>query len=258
MLAQGRVCVNGETCNLAGRQVRKGDSLEIGSRRAPTKLPSGLEVLFEDNDILIVQKPSGLLTVATKDERERTVYYHLREYLQSRNRRNRIFIVHRLDKYASGILVFAKSAEVQSVLQDIFSRHKIQRNYWAIVEGHVEKIQGTIRSRLAQDKSLRMHSTLDATKGKPAVTHYRVLRHFAKMTALEVTLETGRKNQIRAHLSELGHPIVGDRSYGSSQDPLKRLGLHAFRLGFKHPMSGEQLLFETPAPPEFRKYLSAG
>ena len=255
MLSQGRVSVNGEPCSIAARQVRPGDALEIGPRRAPTKLPGGLKILFEDNDILIVLKPAGLLTVATEDERERTAYFHLREYLQERNSRQKLFIVHRLDKYASGVLVFAKSAEVKSVLQGVFSRHEIQRKYWAIVEGNVEKNHGTIRSRLAEDKSLRMHSTVDPTKGKPAVTHFRVLRRFNKFTMLEVTLETGRKNQIRAHLSEMGHPIVGDRSYGSTQDPLRRLGLHAFRLGFKHPVSREPLLFQTEPPQEFQKYL---
>jgi 23S rRNA pseudouridine1911/1915/1917 synthase len=255
MLSQGRVSVNGEPCNLAARQVRSGDVLEIGPRTAPTRLPGGLEMLFEDNDILIIQKPEGLLTVATADEREQTAYFYLRQYLQERNRRQRLFIVHRLDKYASGVLVFAKSEKVKSVLQGVFSRHEIQRKYWAIVEGNVERDRGTIRSRLAEDKSLRMHSTTDETRGKSAVTHYRVLRRAGKVSALEVTLETGRKNQIRAHLSEMGHPIVGDRAYGSSLNPLGRLGLHAFQLGFKHPLSGDPLVFQTEPPPEFRKYL---
>lgn len=255
MLSQGRVYINGEPCNLASRQVQSGATLEIGPRRAPVRLPGGLEILFEDNDILIIHKPEGLLTVATSSEREQTAYFHLRQYLQERNRRQRLFIVHRLDKFASGVLVFAKSEKVQSLLQGVFSRHEIQRKYWAIVEGNVGKDRGTIRSRLAEDKSLRMHSTADETRGKLAVTHFRVLRRTGKLSALEVTLETGRKNQIRAHLSEMGHPIVGDRPYGSSLNPLGRLGLHAFQLGFKHPVSGNPLVFQTDPPPVFRKYL---
>lgn len=254
MLSQGRVTVNGKPCNLAAARVDKGDAVEIGARRAPSRLQGGLEVLFEDDHIVIIQKPSGLLTVATPGERERTVYFYLREYLQAHNRRQRLFIVHRLDKFASGVLVFAKSAEVQEALQGIFSRHEIDRKYWAIVEGDVEKDRGTIRSRLAENRAMRVHSTSDAS-GKPAVTHYRVLKRHGKFTALEVTLETGRKNQIRAHLSEMGHPIAGDRAYGSTRDPLRRLGLHAFALGFKHPVSGEPLLFRTAPPPEFRKFL---
>jgi 23S rRNA pseudouridine1911/1915/1917 synthase len=255
MLSQGRVCINGETCNLASRQVQSGDILEIGPRRAPVRLSGGLELLFEDNDILIIHKPEGLLTVATSSEREQTAYFYLRQYLQERNRRQRLFIVHRLDKFASGVLVFAKSEKVKSVLQGVFSRHEIQRKYWAIVEGNVGKDRGTIRSRLAEDKSLRMHTTVDETRGKLAVTHFRVLRRIGKFSALEVRLETGRKNQIRAHLSEMGHPIVGDRAYGSSLNPLGRLGLHAFQLGFKHPVSGDPLVFQTDPPPVFRKYL---
>jgi 23S rRNA pseudouridine1911/1915/1917 synthase len=255
MLSQGRVCINGKPCNVAARQVRPGDALEIGPRRAAVKLPGGLEILFEDGDLLIIQKPSGLLTVATEDEREQTVYFHLRQYLQDRNRRQKLFIVHRLDKFASGVLVFAKSAKVQEMLQGIFSRHEIQRKYWAIVEGNVAKSRGTIRSRLVEDKSLRMHSTNDERRGKQAVTHFKVIRRSPKVSTLEVTLETGRKNQIRAHLSEMGHPIAGDRAYGSSQNPLGRLGLHAFLLGFTHPVTGESMVFQTEPPPEFRKYL---
>ena len=247
--------MNGEPCSVAASKVAPGDVLEIGPRRAPAKLPGGLAILYEDNDILIILKPVGLLTVATEDERERTAYFYLRQYLQQRDRRQRLFIVHRLDKFASGVLVFAKSERVKSILQGIFMRHDIQRKYWAIVEGTVDKPQGTIRSRLAEDKSLRMHSTADSKLGKSAVTHFRVLRHAGKYTALEVTLETGRKNQIRAHLSEMGHPIVGDRAYGSTQSPLGRLGLHAFLLGFRHPTTGKDLLFQTDPPPEFRKYL---
>jgi 23S rRNA pseudouridine1911/1915/1917 synthase len=254
-LAQGRVSVNGKPCSIAKKEIVPGDVLEIGPRRAPAKLPHELAILFEDNDILIILKPAGLLTVATEDERERTAYFYLRQYLQLRDRRQKLFIVHRLDKYASGVLVFAKSERMKSLLQGIFMRHEIQRKYWAVVEGNVEKASGTIRSRLAEDKSLRMHSTKDEKRGKASVTHFRVLRRTGKCTALEVTLETGRKNQIRAHLSEMGHPIAGDRAYGSTQDPLGRLGLHAFLLGFKHPATGEPLLFRTAPPPEFRKYL---
>jgi 23S rRNA pseudouridine1911/1915/1917 synthase len=255
MLAQGRVTLNGVPCPFANKPIVPGDVLEIGPRRTPQKLPHSLNVLYEDGDILVVQKPVGLLTVATLDERERTVFAYLRNYLRERNSRQKLFIVHRLDKFASGILVFAKSEKVQSLLQDVFSRHEIQRKYWAIVEGTIEKDRGTIQSYLAQNRSMRMHSTDDARQGKIAVTHYRVLRRLKNTTSLEVTLETGRKNQIRVHFSEMGHPIVGDRAYGSAQNPLGRLGLHAFHLGFEHPIQGNPLAFQTDPPPEFVKYL---
>jgi RluA family pseudouridine synthase len=255
MLSQGRISVNGDPCKVASRQVREGDRIEIGARRTPVKLPGGVEILYEDDAILAIQKPPGLLTVATACEREKTVYAHLHQYVKERNRGQKLFIVHRLDKFASGILVFAKSEKVKSMLQGVFSRHEIRRKYWAIVEGRVEKDRGTIRSRLAEDSSLRMRSTADQNEGKAAVTHFRVLRRFPDITALEVTLETGRKNQIRVHCSEMGHPVAGDRAYGSKRNPLGRLGLHAFLLGFKHPVQGTPLLFVTEPPREFVRYL---
>jgi 23S rRNA pseudouridine1911/1915/1917 synthase len=255
MLSQGRVSLNGEPCRIADQKVHPGDSLEIGARRSPARLTAGLQILYEDQDIVVIQKPVGLLTVATPDEREKTAYAFLRHHLKERHPRQKLFIVHRLDKFASGILVFAKSENVKSILQGVFRRHEIQRKYWAIVEGRVEKDRGTIRSNLAEDKSLRMHSTGDTSRGKTAITHFRVLQRLQKLSVLEVTLETGRKNQIRAHMSEMGHPIVGDRAYGSSQDPLRRLGLHAFQLGFSHPVKGTPLLFETEPPPEFARYI---
>jgi 23S rRNA pseudouridine1911/1915/1917 synthase len=255
MLAQSRITVNGKLCKLANQQVRQGDVVEIGSRRVPSKLPAGLEILYEDKDILVIQKPSGLLTVATVDERERTAFAYLRQHLKEIDAGQKVFIVHRLDKFASGVLVFAKSEKVKHALQKLFSEHDIQRKYWAIVEGSIENNQGTIRSYLAEDQSLRMHSTNDARLGKSAVTHFRVLRRFSGLTVLEVTLETGRKNQIRVHLSEMGHPIVGDQAYGSTQNPLGRLGLHAFCLGFTHPTQGTPLHFQTAPPPEFERYL---
>jgi 23S rRNA pseudouridine1911/1915/1917 synthase len=258
MLSQGRISVNGKLCVIASQSIHSGDVIEMGPRRAAAKIAGGVDILYEDGDIFIVHKPAGLLTVATIDERERTAYAYLRRHLKQHNPKQKLFIVHRLDRFVSGVLVFAKSEHVQSVLQDVFSRHDIQRKYWAIVEGVVKKNEGTIRSHLAEDRNLRVHSTKDPEKGKAAVTHFRVLQRFSKLTSLEVILETGRKNQIRVHLSEMGHPIVGDRSYGSTQNPLGRMGLHAFHLGFAHPVTGKPLLFQTDPPPEFLRYIPVG
>ena len=255
MLSQGRVSINGEACSLASRPVQKGDVVEIGLRTAPARIAGGVDILYEDSDIILIRKPAGLLTVSTIDEHERTAFAYLREYLRKSRSRQKLFIVHRLDKLASGILVFAKSEKVQNLLQSVFSRHDIRRKYWAIVEGVVSKDRGTIRSRLAEDRSLRMHSTGEEKLGKPAITHFRVLRRLQNLTVLEVTLETGRKNQIRVHLSEMGHPIAGDRAYGSTQNPLGRLGLHAFLLGFSHPTRLTPLEMKTEPPPEFRSYI---
>ncbi len=255
MLSQGRVYLNGQRCKIARRQVYSGDMLEIGTRPSPVIPLRGLKVLYEDEDLLVVHKPAGLLSVATEHERERTAFAYLHAYLRQQDRKKNLFIVHRLDKYVSGVLAFAKSEIVKERLQALFSRHEIERRYWAIVEGNMRHNSGTIRSHLVEDRSRRMHSTPETDKGKRAVTHWRVLRRLPDRTLLEVTLETGRKNQIRVHLSESGHPIVGDRAYGSTSDPFGRIALHAFQLGFVHPTKGELISFRTEPPPEFRSYL---
>jgi len=255
MLDQGRVSVNGALCKIASRRIKPGDQIEIAPRKRLPSHPAKLEILHEDDHILVIHKPCGLLSVATAHEREKTAFAYLRRYLKETQHRQDLFIIHRLDKFTSGVLVFAKSKSVQASLRKAFSRHEIERKYWAIVEGKVEKDQATICSRLRENRLLRMETAGDPNKGKLAVTHFRVLRRFPKFTSLEVSLETGRKNQIRVHLSEMGHPIVGDRAYGSKQDPLGRLGLHAFLLGFKHPVLGTPLLFQTDPPAEFTRFL---
>ncbi len=252
MLNRGRVYLNGKPCKIARQTALKGDVLEV-FERSPRPAPlHGIEILFEDEDLLVVSKPAALLTVATLHERERTAYSYLRAYLTQASPASRLCIVHRLDKFVSGILVFAKSEAVKEKLQALFAKHDIDRKYYAVVEGGVPGSVGTSRSYLAEGKSGRVHSTGEGG-GKRAVTHWRVLRRAAEYTILEVTLETGRKNQIRVHLAEMGHPVVGDKAYGSKVDPLGRIALHAFRLGFVHPTSGTPMLFEVDPPPEFRK-----
>lgn len=255
MLEHGRVRINGAVVRVARQRVLPGDVIEIvahGESRIPAH---GLKIVYEDAHLLLVEKPVGLLTVATPHETERTVFAALRSHLRKQNPRQRLFIVHRLDKFASGVLVFAKSEQVQEELRALFRSHDIVRRYWAIVEGRVTRDRGTIRSYLAENRAGRMHSTQDPDTGKASVTHYRVLRRFPQFTSLEISLETGRKNQIRAHLAEMGHPIAGDRAYGCTSNPLGRLGLHAFLLGFRHPVLGSAVEHRTAVPPEFARYL---
>ncbi|NWG12371.1 MAG: RluA family pseudouridine synthase [Acidobacteria bacterium] len=256
MLEHGRVRLNGQVCRIASRRTCPGDVLEIGRRAFPPPR-GGLEVVYEDQDVLVVVKPAGLLTVSTPHEKQRTAHAYLREYLKHRSPGSKVFVVHRLDKFVSGLLVFAKSERIQWQLRRLFEAHAIDRKYLAIVEGDVERNAGTIQSHLKEDHRLRMRSTPSSLDGKRAVTHYRVLRRSAGLTCLEVSLETGRKNQIRVHFSELGHPIAGDRAYGSRSDPLGRVGLHAFRLGFEHPGLHRKMLFEAEPPPEFQPFLPA-
>jgi 23S rRNA pseudouridine1911/1915/1917 synthase len=237
--------------------VLKGQAVELGPPSDAGASIHGIKIFHEDEHVLVVCKPAGLLTVATIHERERTALAYLLAQLRKRNRNEKLFAVHRLDKFVSGLLVFARSEAVKARLQAQFKKHTVKRRYWAIVEGRVVANQGVIRSYLVENRAARMHSTSDEQAGKLAVTHYRVLRRFAHVTSLEVRLETGRKNQIRVHLSEMGHPIAGDRTYGSSRDPLGRIGLHAFCLGFRHPVTGASMIFTTEPPSEFCRYLPA-
>jgi len=211
----------------------------------------GLAVLYEDKDIIVVDKPAGLLTVATEREKSRTAHSILTDYIRigCGRSRKRLFVVHRLDRDTSGTLIFAKSEEAKLRLQDQWKH--TEKKYLAIVHGKCEKSSGTITTYLAEDKAYKVYSTSDSTKGKLSQTAYKVLRMTKGFSLLEVTLLTGRKNQIRVHLAGIGHPIVGDMKYGKVDEPLSRMALHARLISFKHPFSGKQLTFESRIPAFF-------
>lgn len=252
MLQNGRVRVNGEVDKDAKRPLDPDDILEVTSKAEQRALIPGLTILHEDTDVIVVLKANGLLTVATERERENTAQAYLNEYLGAR-REERIHVVHRLDRETSGVLVFAKNFHARERLKEQFAEHSVDRLYLAIIEGTMEPPSGTIQSNLLEGKDLRMRSVAAHPDAKFAVTHYRTIASQSPYSMLEVTLETGRKNQIRAHLSESGHPIVGDPFYGSTTNPLKRLGLHAKLLGFIHPTTGEKMTFTAPPPKSFRE-----
>lgn len=249
MLQTGRVRVNGVIEKNAKCEVADEDVVDVGQKTpAPRSLPAGLSILHEDDDVIVVLKANGLLTVATPRERETTAQAHLNAYLKEK-RGDRIHVVHRLDRETSGVLVFAKSFEARETLKEQFAAHDVERIYVAVVEGALDPREGTFRSMLLERRDLRMESVDAHPDAKPAVTHYRTIETNGRYSLLEITLETGRKNQIRTHLSEAGHPVVGDRLYGSTINPLDRLGLHAKLLGFRHPATGKKLVF-TVAPPK--------
>ena len=214
--------------------------------------PQGLSLLYEDRDIIVVDKVPGLLTIATDKKQIQTAYYRLMEYVRKGNpkNRNRIFIVHRLDRDVSGILVFAKSSEAKEDLQEHWS--ETEKRYLAVVHGKMAEPEGTISTYLAENKAYIMYSTTDPAKGKLSHTAYRVLKEAAEFSLLEINLLTGRKNQIRAHLAGTGHPIVGDEKYGRKSKGHKRLALHAYSLSLNHPYNGRPLAFETEVPGYFR------
>ena len=214
-------------------------------------LPGGLAIIHEDRDLIVVDKPPGLLTISTDKEKSRTAYFILSDYVRKgvAKSRNRIFIVHRLDRETSGILIFAKNEAAKFRLQSEWQDTK--KIYLAVVHGRCEKREETITTYLAENQTHRVYETKDARKGKLAHTAYKVLKQTKDYSLLEVNLLTGRKHQIRVHLAEIGHPVVGDERYGKEHKRQQRLALHARSISFKHPFSGEQLSFDTKVPAFF-------
>lgn len=255
LLQSGRVRLNGEVEKNARAGVEPGDVLEVGQKSVQIALPPGLTILHEDEDLIVVLKAHGLLTVATERERETTTQAYLNAYLKQKGE-ERIHVVHRLDRETSGVLVFAKNFETREALKEQFAAHDVDRVYLAIIEGALEPPRGTIQSYLRERRDLRMESVKEHPDAKLAITHYRTIQTKNGYSLLEITLETGRKNQIRTHLSEAGHPVIGDRLYGSTVNPIGRLGLHAKLLGFDHPRSGKHAVFTAPVPGAFRKLFS--
>jgi len=254
MLQSGRIRVNGEIEKNAKRELERDDVIDIAQKETQLELPPGLTILHEDEDLIVVLKSHGLLTVATERERENTAQAYLNAYLREKGE-ERIHVVHRLDRETSGVLVFAKNFETCEALKERFAAHEIDRLYVAIIEGAMQPAAGTIRSHLLERKDLRVQSVDAHPDAKLAVTHYRTIANSDPYSVLEVTLETGRKNQIRAQLSEAGHSVVGDQLYGSTTNPLGRLGLHAKLLGFQHPVTGKKMTFTAPLPKSFRDLL---
>jgi len=257
LLQNGRVRVNGDTEKDAKRVIDPDEILEVIAKSDQRVLPPGIAILHEDRDVIVILKSQGLLTVATEREREATAQAYLNEYLGSAGE-DRIQVVHRLDRETSGVLVFAKNFFARERLKEQFMVHSVERIYVAIIEGSIDPPEGTIESNLFEQRDLKMVSVDAHPDAKHAVTHYRTIGTkgaYPILSMLEVTLETGRKNQIRAHLSEAGHPVVGDKMYGAKTNPLGRLGLHAKLLGFDHPTSGAHLVFTAALPKSFRNIL---
>jgi len=248
-LEASRIRVNGAIVRRGDLAVGVEDRVELMAAPPPA-CPPPLRLVHEDEDILVVDKPSGLLTIATEREREHTAYRLLREWVSGRGPASaRLFIVHRLDRETSGLIVFAKSAAAKERLQAQFAARAVERVYVALAEGVMRQGEGTLVSRLIEDPALRVRTT-DRRAGREAITRYRVLERRRAETLLELQLVTGRRAQIRAQLAAAGHPIAGDREYGGRTDPLRRLALHATRLAFVHPRGG-RVSFDSPLPAAF-------
>lgn len=253
LLAHRQIMVNDKITTQFNLALNVNDKVIVSSSRGNIELSHPkLKIIFEDQYLIVVEKKESLLTVSTGNPDETTAFSILKNYVKKSSPQNRIFVVHRIDRETSGIIVFAKTREIQLAMQEHWHEVVTRRVYVALVEGKVEKESDTIVTWLTEnEKSLKIHSSLTDNGGQQAITQYRCVKSNEKYSLLEVELETGRKNQIRVHMESIGHPIVGDKKYGSFTTPIGRMGLHARILAFIHPMTLEEVSFETPVPRNF-------
>lgn len=257
MLAHKQVSVDDMVTTKFDFPLKRGQMVFLNKKKTDEKPRfRGLRIVHEDNDLIVIDKACGLLSMASETEKQKTAYYMLSEYVKKFDPKNLIFIVHRLDRDTSGLMMFAKSKRVQEVLQKDWNEAIIERSYIAIVEGCIEKTEGTVTSWLKENKAMVMYSSQTPDDGQKAVTHYKVLKTNKLFSLLDVKLETGRKNQIRVHMKDIGFPVTGDKKYGAKLNPIGQMGLHARVLAFKHPVTGKALRFDTPIPLKFQKLFS--
>ena len=253
-LTHGSIYVNNNRTTQYNYHVIPGMNITIDTDNKNKKeLP--FDILFEDDHIIVVNKPSGLLTIATNKEKEKTLYHIVRDYLISKDKKARIFIVHRLDKDTSGIVILAKDEKTKNILQENWNDYVKLREYVAVVHGTLKKKEDTITQLLKETKTNLVYVTKDSD-GKEAITHYKVLKEKEQYSLVSIELETGRKNQIRVAFQSLKNPIVGDKKYGDSKEKAERLYLHANRLKIYYPEIKKEILFETQTPSEFKKIMN--
>jgi len=250
LLSSRQIFVNDKIETQYNLTLQEGDRVTINFSKTKAGFHHAkLSIIYEDEYIIVVDKAEGLLAVATEKNEDSTAFRIIMNYLKKQNLKNRLYVVHRIDRETSGILLFAKQKETQLLLQDNWHRDVHERVYYAMVEGSVEKDQDSIVSWLTEDwKSKKVYSSFQENGGQKSITHYQVMKRSEKFSLLKIELETGRKNQIRVHMQSIGHPIVGDKKYGSQESPIGRIGLHAAVLGLRHPVTGRPIRFESEIP----------
>ncbi len=258
LLAHQQVTLAGRVIKQFDHALHPGDVVTIHWEKGKTTLESPmLSIVYEDKHLLVVEKAAGLLSIGTQKEQKKTAYSMLSEYVKKQHPGNKIFVVHRLDRETSGLMLFAKSEEAQYLMQNNWRYAVNQRRYVAVVEGKLETGdgtgKGTIKSYLWESKALIVYASPNPEDGDLAVTHYKVVDSSDNYSLVELELETGRKNQIRVQMNSIGYPLVGDLKYGGHASKLKRLALHAHVLSFTHPITGKPHAFETPIPEAFVK-----
>lgn len=245
LLHNEKVFVNGNMTTKYNYELNVGDVVEIRE-----KVAKNIDIIYEDKDIIVINKPSGLLTVATEKEKNKTAYHLVMEYLKKKNKNNRIFIIHRLDKDTSGIIMFAKNERAKHLYQDNWNDIVKKRCYYAVIDGKMQKKEGTIKSYLKENGNM-VYSVKDRS-GKLAITEYKVLKERKNISLLDINLKTGRKNQIRVHMKENKTPILGDLKYGEKSKLINRLALHAYKLELINPVTKKLLIFEASMPNEIK------
>lgn len=245
LLHNEKVFVNGNMTTKYNYELNIGDVVEIRE-----KVAKNIDIIYEDKDIIVINKPSGLLTVATEKEKNKTAYHLVMEYLKKKNKNNRIFIIHRLDKDTSGIIMFAKNERAKHLYQDNWNDIVKKRCYYAVIDGKMQNKEGTIKSYLKENGNM-VYSVKDRS-GKLAITEYKVLKERKNISLLDINLKTGRKNQIRVHMKENKTPILGDLKYGEKSKLINRLALHAYKLELINPVTKKLLIFEASMPNEIK------
>lgn len=252
LLSHHQVAVGGVPISQFDYPLYEEDVVTVSKNRIAKRESKGLKVLFEDEDIIAIDKPSGLLSVASEREKGKTAYRMVSDYLDPRGKSRHVFVVHRLDEDTSGVLVFAKNIETREALQNAWQDIVSKRGYYAIVEGIMEKEEGTLKDYLYQDNFQLVRVSKTPGKGKLAITNYRLVKSNNGLSLLDVNIDSGRKNQIRVQLGHIGHHVIGDDKYGEPVDPLKRLGLHAYELAFVNPLTKKEYDLVSPMPETFK------
>lgn len=246
LIGKGQVSVNQGMIRKANYMLSLNDEIHIGEVKAPVKNDAPFDILYEDADLIAIDKPSGLLTMSAGTEKEKTAYHMVREYLKKKDTKAMVFIVHRLDKDTSGVLVFAKNEKIKNLLQENWNDIMKVRGYIALVDGHMEKESGKLKHYLSESKTQHVYVS-NPKEGKLAITNYKVLTNMPNQALVEINLETGRKNQIRVQMAHIHHPLVGDKKYNPNPGR-GRLCLHAHKLVFVDPRSGKEVTIESKIP----------
>lgn len=254
MLKYKHVAIKGKAVTQFDTPLMPGDVVQVNFGRAFFRFSNPqVRILYEDEWMVVIEKASGLLSVANENVREKTAYHIVLDYVRHENPDAQLFVCHRLDQYTSGILIFAKNEDLMHEMRANWDFYVKERKYMCVTERVPARAEDTIQSLLVQNDRLQVHSTDDEEHGRLAVTHYRVVQSRGRYALVDVEIFTGKKNQIRVHMAEMGCPIAGDIKYGAETNPARRLMLHNYRLAFIHPVSGELMRFSLTTPPVFRK-----